>query len=322
MPASNIAEQNAVDRLSENVYASTSPPILLGNAANIAYGGCALGVGVNAAYQTVKPGYHIYSVLGHYLGPTLCNRKIFCKITRTRDTRTFATRLVEVSQKLDNGTIRGTVTFLADFQVQEPATLLDFTSIPEGASHSPEECATPKDKAERLLREGKATAKIVAIYDDSFKAADQFLEIRSPPSSMMSETLAGLVKGPTSQDKLSLTSKTTSQWVRSRHPLERESDHLGALAFYMDGALSFLPLTHSKMSLFEAGACSSLDFALRIMSNEVDMVEWNFKEMKVIHGSDGRTYSEGRLFNKEGKMIAVMTQQSILRPQPAKKASL
>jgi acyl-CoA thioesterase len=90
----------------------------------------------------------------------------------------------------------------------------------------------------------------------------------------------------------------------------------------MDGALSFIPLTHSKMSLHDAGACSSLDFALRIMSNKIDMREWNFKEMKTIHGSDGRTYSEGRLFDRKGKMVAIMNQQSILRPKKVEKASL
>jgi acyl-CoA thioesterase len=174
-----------------------------------------------------------------------------------------------------------------------------------------------------MFRDGKVTQEIVSTYEALFKASDKFLEIKNPPSGMFAELLGGLAgKVSTSQDDLALPARTSSQWTRSRHPIHKESDHLGALAFYMDGALSFLPLTHSKMSLLDAGACSTLDFALRILGNQVDMSEWNFKEMKSVHGSDGRTYSEGRLYSRDGKMIAIMTQQSILRPPQRAKASL
>lgn len=120
--ASTIAEQNSVERLTENEFISRFNPVQMGNTADIAYGGCAVGVGVQAAYQTVKPGFHVYSVMGHYLGPAMADRKIICKVSRLRDTRTFATRFIEASQKLDDGSIRTCVAFLADFQVRERAS--------------------------------------------------------------------------------------------------------------------------------------------------------------------------------------------------------
>jgi len=61
-----------------------------------------------------------------------------------------------------------------------------------------------------------------------------------------------------------------------------------------------------------------LDFALRVFSNDVDFSAWHFKEMKTSVGAEGRTYSEARMWDENGSMVASMTQQSILRPRPAK----
>lgn len=167
------------------------------------------------------------------------------------------------------------------------------------------------------------TRELVASYDKIFPLNDKFFERRSPPGAMFVETFGGMLGNvQTSQDALSLPSRTSSLWSRSRHALPTEGDRMGALAFFMDGALSFLPLTHSKMSMLEAGACSTLDFGLRIFSGSIDMSEWHFKEMKTVHGSNGRTCSESRLFNNARENVAVMTQQSILRPKPSPRGSL
>lgn len=75
----------------------------MGNIANIAYGGWTLAIAANAAYQSAPPSYHLYSMLGHFLGPALTDRKLFCTVRKIRDTRTLATRQVEVSQAQDDG---------------------------------------------------------------------------------------------------------------------------------------------------------------------------------------------------------------------------
>ena len=82
----------------------------------------------------------------------------------------------------------------------------------------------------------------------------------------------------------------------------------------MDGALSFLPLAHNAMFLDDAGACSSLEFAFRLFDTDLDLTRWHLREMKTVTGGNGRTYSESRLWDSEGNMVANMTQQSILRP--------
>jgi hypothetical protein len=73
--ASTISEQCAVARVSDYEVNSLFCPGNMGNVDDIAYGRCTIVVGINAACQTVKRGYHVYSIMGNYLGPAFTDRK-------------------------------------------------------------------------------------------------------------------------------------------------------------------------------------------------------------------------------------------------------
>ncbi|KAF2502867.1 Thioesterase/thiol ester dehydrase-isomerase [Lophium mytilinum] len=317
--AATLPDQVALKKISEDHYVTLFNPDKMGNAANIAYGGCTVGVGVNAAYQTIKPGYHCYSIMGNYLGPALTDRKLFCKVRRYRDTRTFASRQVEVSQEQDDGTHRPCLILLAEFQVQEPGTLFDY-SAPPASKYAPAEDSPTRDEVtSALVKEGKVSQKMVDVFNIVFGLMARFWESRSPPGTVMSEKLYGMAKHlKTTQDHLPITSKTSAEWVRSKSKLSTEAENISALSFYMDGALSFIPLSYSNLFLQDAAACSTLDFALRLFSNKVDMNQWHIKEMKTINGGEGRTYNEAQIWDQQGNMIASMTQQCIMRPHKPK----
>lgn len=98
----------------------------------------------------------------------------------------------------------------------------------------------------------------------------------------------------------------------------------------MDGALAFLPLTYTSRFLWDADACSTLEFSLRFMrpiqwTTEDGRPNWFLQEQTTEAGANGRTFSSGRMWDTEGNLIAVMTQFSILRgnePSAAKQAKL
>lgn len=321
--ASTLAEQVAVKQSSGDEYVSVFYPDKMGNAANIAYGGCTIATGVSAAYQTVGSQYHAYSISGNYLGPATDDRQIYAKVTKLRDTRTFATRLVELSQEQDDGTRRKCAVMIADFQTQEPASLLEYTTPPTRKYTSLEECPTRDEINAEMIKEGKITAKQAKIQSVVFGLMARFFEGRAVPESIFSQNLYGIAKDlPTTQDNVPFVKKTSADWMRAKAPLTTEGDHIAGMIWWMDGAISFVPLSHNHMFLEDAAACSSLDFSMRIFSNKVDLSQWHFKEMMTIHGGAGRTYSEARAWDAEGKMVACMTQQSILRPKAAPKASL
>lgn len=323
--AATLAEQVGVDPSGPDRFVSRANPGRMGNAANIAYGGCAIGLAIQAAYQTVGPAYLLYTAMGNYLGPAFTDRKILCSVRRLRDTRTFATRQVELSQVLDDGSTRMCMSVLADFQVKEKASMLEFSAPPMREYSPPDKCAETKEVAAAMVEKGLLRRELAEMYKTTFGMKNRFMETRLCPEGVPAQNLMGMAKSGTDQDHLPITSKTWADWTRVRHPTNGATDKFAALGFIMDEALSFLPLTLSNRPLYDAGACSSLDFAIRFFTSEFDLSQWNFREMNTVAGRGGRTYSEARFWDQEGNMVADMTQQSIMRPKPGEgkiKASL
>ncbi|KAA8902539.1 hypothetical protein TRICI_005900 [Trichomonascus ciferrii] len=317
--ASTIEEQLSVEEVGKDEFVSKFNPGRMGNMNNIAYGGCTIGVGIEAATQTVPDKYFLYSAMGNYLGPALTDRKIKCSVRRVRDTRTFATRIVELGQEQDDGKLRLCMTMLADFQIKEKASLLEYSAPPARSYSSVEKCQNAIENIDNFVKKGLVPEAVAEIYKGQFELMGRFFDVRTTPEGVVSHNLNGLVKdAKTPQDGLALTSKTSADWFRCRHSIRGE---YAALSFVLDGYLSFLPLAHSNMFLNDAAACSSLDFALRFFTTDIDPTQWYMREMKTIASGNGRTYSETRLWDKQGNMVADMTQQSILRPMPDEKTS-
>ena len=81
----------------------------------------------------------------------------------------------------------------------------------------------------------------------------------------------------------------------------------------MDTALSFLPLVFTSIPLTSARGASSLDFSLRLFSPAPIDSEYMLHEQNTEHADGGRSFSVGRLFSRDGKEVARMSQVSILR---------
>ena len=318
--ASTIAELLSVRQTDINLFESIHNPERMGNMADQAYGGNTLAIAVNAAFQTIPSGFFLYSALGNYLGPAFTDRKLQCAVREIRTTKTFATRHVEMSQVQKDGNRRLCLFLSADFQIAEPATLLTYSRPPRMAYSAVEDSPTVDENRQSSMERGIASKKVVQLHRTLFGLGDRFFDRRTCPEGVITQTLTGLAdKGtPTTQDHLSISSKTSSDYFRSKHPLATPAQHASALAFVMDMGTSFLPLVHNGQSLTEVAAQSSLDFALRIFTNDVDLNTWSLREMSTVTGGDGRTYTEVQVWDSRGRMLCNMTQQSILRPKMAK----
>jgi acyl-CoA thioesterase II len=320
MSGSDLNELLLLRQTGKDEFETAFFPIRMGNSSSIAYGGCALGVAAAAARRTVKPEYHAYSLLGNFLGPALTDRNVQCRVRRLRDTRTFATRHVEVSQVQDDGSRRLCLFMTLDFQTKEASVLMRFSVAPTLGFKSWREESSPSAMRQEFANLGKIDAKMAKIHEVSMKVHEALFEQRNCASGFSAQTLNGIGKHlPTDQDQLSLTERSSQQWVKAGTKISEE-EQLGALILFMDGALSFVPLMHNHQYLDDAGACSSLDFAMRLFDNEVDFNQWHLHEMKTVAGAEGRTFSEARLYNEQGKLVANMTQQSIMRPPPTTKS--
>ena len=311
-----LAEQVAVKQISPDNFSSCVFPKRMGNSAPIAYGGCTAAIAVHSACKTVKENFHAHSILGAFHGPTRIDRVINCTVTRTRDTKTFATRRVVATQTQDDGTERTCCDITVDFMVKEPA-MFEYSPKPSRQWPGPYGEGTEENSKilENLVTEGEISREQADNYRKLFTMMGQFYETRQCVDGVSGHNFMGLAKGKkTSQDHLDITEKTSAEWQRMFEKFKDESEEVAALAFFMDGALSFLCLNHDHKNFEDGGACSTLDFALRIMRPGFKLNRWTLRERRTIAAAVGRTYAESRLWDEDGNLIAVESQSCIMRP--------
>ncbi|KAH3976020.1 hypothetical protein HBI56_099110 [Parastagonospora nodorum] len=306
-----------------NEFETVHPPSPMGNPLRIAYGGYALAMGCKAAYLSVPAGYHIYSMLGHFLGPASADHPLRAKVRTIRQTRTFATRQVEVSQKRD-GEERVLFIAIADFQVREPASLLEFSKQPSMEYTHHQNLPRQQEVFQKLLQDGKITKQMLDGHEKTFGLMNDIFDQRPCPEAIFSQNLFGIAKSlPHTQDHLPVTERTTADWFRCTETMPEPVDHISNLAFLIDGAIAFLALSFSHLWFEDVAACSSLDFALRFFKSgdQVDLGAWHLREMKTNVAAEGRAFGESWIWDEQGRAVASMSQQSILRP-PVKKGKL
>ncbi|ETN45313.1 acyl-CoA thioesterase II [Cyphellophora europaea CBS 101466] len=314
-----LLKQMAVEKVAEDVFISKEPPARMGNKKSIAYGGCTRAFAMNAASQTVKTGFNLYSCLGFFLGPARIDRSVKCTVYRIRETKSFATRRVVVSQTLPDGSERRCLEVTADFQATEPAAFMVFQPAPLRQYQMPPQVQSKSEARDHFIAGGMATEHSGTRLDDMFILMSRCWEQKPCPEGVSGQNLLGFAKHlTTDQDHLPIVDKVSAEWYRAKGDLPTTADQVSALAFNMDGGLAFIPLIHDHKYLEDVGACSSLDFALRVFSNSFDLTKWHLKERKAIAGEGGRTYSEARLFDEAGNLVAIESQQSIMRPPPTK----
>jgi acyl-CoA thioesterase len=193
---------------------------------------------------------------------------------------------------------------------------MNYSAVPSGPFKHWSQEKTPGEWRNTFVNEGKINQQTADAHRLHTSVHEALFEQRNCSSGFSGQTLAGIAKQqPTDQDHLSLADRSSRQWVKSSTKLI-PSEQIGGIALFMDGAISFVPLMHDHKFLDDAGACSSLDFAMRVFDHDVDFNEWHLHEMKTIAGAGGRTFSEARLWDERGKLIANMSQQSIMRPKP------
>ncbi|POS74124.1 hypothetical protein DHEL01_v207489 [Diaporthe helianthi] len=317
--ARRLANQLAIEQTGPNQFTSKEAPERMGNAMPIAYGGYTTGIATRAACATVPDSFSLYSLVGHFLGPASTTERLACTVHATRDTKTFATRRVVVSQRQANGQLRPCLELLADFHIVEPA-LLSYSAPPSIPFTGPGESSTARALAERAVSKGLMAQELFDQYAFTFSMIDQYFDTRTCAQGLDGQNVMGMLGSqPTDQDHLPLTERISGDWAKTKEALTSAGEKNAALSFLMDGGLSFLPLWHEKLWFDDAGACSTLDFALRLLAPDVDLSNWHLRERKTIAGGFGRSYSESRLWDEEGNLVACMTQQCILRPKPQDK---
>lgn len=321
----SLAERLAVEKLDETHFKSKRLPLKAGNALPIAYGGFCIGVAVNAATATVPEGRHLYSILGQFLGPVSIEAHITCEVSSHRETRSFSSRQIRVFQQQPDGKTRMCLLLLMDFRTLDKS-VLEYTPAPTMQYSEVDQCPTTEELQNRLIANGSITGRGAKAFARFYGPLQTYFETKQCPEGISGQNFTGIAKRlKTTQEHLQPTEKTSAEWVRCHKFDTPPASRFGNVGFMMDAGLSFLPLVHEHLFFDDVGACSTLEFAIRIWDHSPDLTKWHLRERKTINANGGLTYSEGRLWSQDRKMlVASMTQQCILRPKPdaPKKASL
>ncbi|BFZ58673.1 hypothetical protein PYCC9005_005737 [Savitreella phatthalungensis] len=334
----------ALERLSTSssevvVLRSLNKPEKMGNAADIAYGGCVLSMCVNAAFYglpsatTSTPPFYLYSVLGTYVGPTLASDLVTFRVDVLRSTRTFQTRRVEARQKGRDGVERITFFAVCDFVAPEP-TALKYSLQPAKTYTEPESLLPVQEAFRRRAEAGEFPMKVYEMWYVGFALARRMFEMRYCPEGASTANVLGMVKGVRHGGWGDhYTAQTCAFWVRSKTPTattgvprhnlqDSRGETSAALAFLLDAALAFMPATIGSTFLDDYGAISSLDASLRFhepddraavhpdspyaglpaekrVKKALDLQRWLLIEHRTEVAGDGRTFSTARLFIRD-----------------------
>ena len=161
-----------------------------------------------------------------------------------------------------------------------------------------------------------APAQVPSSTRDLYQEIEQFIEIEPLTPSSRGTTESGQATSNSPSNKLDNPSPLAihAEKFRARGPLGNEAEQVSGLAFYMDKGLGYIPALHCGYRPSDASACATLDFALRVFDHEVDLQDWHVTEQRSIVAYNARAYSEGRVWDSRGRLLACMTQQTILRP--------
>lgn len=205
---------------------------------------------------------------------------------------------------------------LTDFHVPEPASLMTYSKPRPTEYSSYDKCLGDDAWRQDLVDRGKVTERLAKSHKQEFGLMGRHFDGRHCPEGISSQNLLGMAKTTmTTQEDRSLTERTSADWWRCRIPVSTPAEQAAALMFILDAGMAFIGLTHTHRFIDDAGACSTLDFSLRVFVPQADLNHWHLREVKTIAGGNGRSYCEDQLWSTDGTMVANMTEQSIIRPK-------
>ncbi|CEH12046.1 hypothetical protein CBOM_00057 [Ceraceosorus bombacis] len=267
-------------------------PVKMGNTADIAYGGCAIAVAVNAAIASVEAERQkrdssasakgkstapkskaVYALSGNYLGPARADRPFIVDVESLRDTKTFTTILVRLKQRLDSGEERSCLVTIVDFVARSDLpeaqrNILTYNAAPPKVAHH-SDLPLASEWQQQRVRDNLVPQKAL---DMSIVFFGRFMDIvnsKYPDDSILGPSLYGLLRDfETQQEHLSIPEKNSTDWFQSSVNLN-EREHGDYTATNALLPISTYAANISLASFFLDGALSflSLSFSHRWLAD-------------------------------------------------------
>lgn len=278
-----LLRQMDLERLEYNLFRGISRDIV----GPRVFGGQVLGQALIAAARTVEtePVRIAHSIHGYFMRPGDMTAPILYDVDRIRDGGSFTTRRVVAVQRG-----RAIFSMSASFQVRE-----------SGAEH---QASMPDvDGPEGLPSDLELWEHIM----DRVPASLRHRVLRQRPIELRP-------LDPINPLEPHAAPPVQHIWLRMREPLEDDPVlHQGLLAFASDFNLLGTALRPHGMSFLQKNLqVASLDHAMWF-HRDFRMDEWLLYAMDSPSASNGRGLARGSLFTREGRLVASVAQEGLMR---------
>jgi acyl-CoA thioesterase-2 len=275
-----------LERLEENLFRGRSPA----SSWQRVFGGQVIGQALVAACRTVE-GRRAHSLHAYFLLAGDPSVPIVYEVERTREGRSFTTRRVKAIQ---HGSVIFTLS--ASYQTEE-----------EGLSHQATMPDVPPPEA--LPPEDEYRARILPSLPE---AARRYFERERPIELRPVEIERYASPKP--------LKPVFHVWIRTTGPLPDDpAVHQCALAYASDMTLLDATLIAHGRSVFDPGIqAASLDHALWFHA-PFRADEWMLYAQDSPFSGGGRGLARGSIYTRDGRLVASVAQEGLIRPRVAKK---
>lgn len=250
------------------------------------YGGQVLGQSVMAAYKSVPDNRKIHSFHSYFLLPGDASLPVVYEVENVRDGRSFSARRVKAIQK------GRTIFYMtASFQLPEDGLTHQFCDIPK--------MPTPE-----------SIDKDIQFYDNNFDKLSSRMKEALPfhrPVDIRSVNNSHAFNAQKREPKRQL-------WLKGTDTLPQDT----ALN---QASLSYASDYHFLSTALQAHGLSAQDKSLRLATidhamwfhSEFKFDDWLMYEMESPFSGNGRALVQGKIFDKNGKLVASSVQEGLLR---------
>lgn len=278
-----------LERIEENIFRGCSPQV----GWQRVFGGLVIAQALVASVRTVE-GRAPHSLHGYFLLPGDPAVPIIYEVDRIRDGKSFTTRRCNAIQ---HG--RAIFSLSASFQIDEPgldhAMAMPKVPLPE----------TLPSESEILRRFGASMPETIRRWF----AQDRPIELRPVDLARFVNHKAGAFE--------------QQVWLRAKGPLPADpAIHRALLAYLSDMTLLDAALGAHGHSVFDTGLqIASLDHALWF-HRPVRADDWLLYAQDSPNSCGARGFARGLLFSHDGRLVASVAQEGLMRPQPVARGAL
>ncbi|KAF9473305.1 hypothetical protein BDN70DRAFT_915646 [Pholiota conissans] len=305
-----ISTSLEVEQIEVNLFRSKS--LWLPVRARGVFGGQVISQALVSATNCVDPALALHSLHCYFLTSGSPSTPIIYSVERLREGKSYATRSVKAVQ---NGKI--IFIMLCSFQRPEPWQPRHQWKMP--VVPAPEECPDEESSIMPLIQDPKTDPRIVQYFQERLGERQRSpVAIKTAKSRHVDE--AGVMR--------------YMYWMKARSIPKYETPFQKASRSVID----FLQLltrisSASRIMGLKAGGkgpgalsmISTLDHAIWYYSNDFDAGDWLLYVMDCPSAGSGRAVVHGRFFTRDGTLVAVTSQEGVVRADirdPARQSKL